>query len=265
MNWENLTSKDFKKAVEDTKVCVIALGVVEKHGDHLPLGTDFLNGHKIATAAAKAEPAVVFPPFYFGQIYEAKCFPGTITLRPKLLLELLQEVLDEIGRNGFEKIVLLNAHGGNDAFLKFLAQCQLAEKKPYQVYMYQKSFTEEERENIKNATETTVLGHACEVETSISLYHHEELIQMDQIDAEPFLPKRRLQHMPPMFSGLSWYANYPEHYVGDASVATKERGRVFVEAEVASLARFIKAVKEDKVLHALADDFFSRGEKIAKK
>ena len=80
MNWENLTSKEFAQAVKETGVCIVAFGVIERHGDHLPLGTDFLNGHKLATLAAQKESAVVFPPFYFGQIYEARCFPGTVTI-----------------------------------------------------------------------------------------------------------------------------------------------------------------------------------------
>ena len=103
MQWEHLTAQEFAEAVRQTGVCIIAMGVVEKHSEHLPLGTDFLNGHKLACLAAEKEPAVVFPPFYFGQIYEARCFPGTITLKPTLLLELLLGVLDEIGRNGFGK------------------------------------------------------------------------------------------------------------------------------------------------------------------
>lgn len=76
MNWEKLTAPEFKKASAETGVCIIAFGVLERHGDHLPLGTDYLNGHRLATLAAEKEKAVVFPPFYFGQIYEARCFPG---------------------------------------------------------------------------------------------------------------------------------------------------------------------------------------------
>ncbi|MFN2131272.1 MAG: creatininase family protein, partial [Anaerolineae bacterium] len=113
MQWEHLTSADFAQAVRETGVCVIAMGVVERHGEHLPLGTDFLNAHRIACLAAEREPAVVFPPFYFGQIYEARCFPGTVTIKPTLLIELIQGVFDEIGRNGFDKIVVYNGHGGN--------------------------------------------------------------------------------------------------------------------------------------------------------
>ena len=65
MRWEELTAEEFEKGVRETGVCVIAMGVVEKHSDHLPLGTDYLVGHSIACRAAEKEPAVVFPPFYF--------------------------------------------------------------------------------------------------------------------------------------------------------------------------------------------------------
>jgi creatinine amidohydrolase len=89
MQWEHLTAPDFAKAVQATGVCVLAMGVIEKHSDHLPLGTDFLNAHRIACLAAEKEPAVVFPPWYFGQIYEARCFSGTLAIEPRLLLELI--------------------------------------------------------------------------------------------------------------------------------------------------------------------------------
>ena len=60
---------------------------------------------------------MVFPEFYFGQIYEARCFPGTVSIPPTLLLELLQAALDEIGRNGFRKIIIYSRHGGNSHLL----------------------------------------------------------------------------------------------------------------------------------------------------
>jgi creatinine amidohydrolase len=76
MQWEHLTSDEFALAVRLTGVCILTMGVVERHGTHLPLGTDYLSGHAIACLAAEKEKAVVFPPFYFGQIYEARCFPS---------------------------------------------------------------------------------------------------------------------------------------------------------------------------------------------
>lgn len=254
MNWEKLTSVEFEKAVKKTKVCIIACGVVERHGDHLPLGTDYLNGHKIATMAAEREEAVVFPPFYFGQIYEAKCFPGTVTLRPSLLFDVIQGVFDEIGRNGFKKIIIYNAHGGNIYLLKYLCQAQLDQEKPYQLYYYQKDLSEQ----YKKVCETNIHGHACECETSVSLANHPELVKMDQLKPDTSYPLKRLAHIDNLFSGLSWYANYPQHYVGNANYASAEKGKILVEAEVKAFAEFIKAVKSDQVLASLSDDFFQK-------
>lgn len=56
MQWEQLTSTDLAKAATETGgICLIAMGVIERHSEHLPLGTDFLNGHKIACLAAEKD------------------------------------------------------------------------------------------------------------------------------------------------------------------------------------------------------------------
>ena len=263
MKWEELTAPDFEKAVQETGVCVLALGVLERHSDHLPLGTDFLNAHKIVSLAADKEPAVVFPPFYFGQIYEARCFPGTFTVRPALLLELIQSVLDEIGRNGFRKIILYNGHGGNHPFNHFLAQCTLYEEKPYSVYLFDSRLTPERREEWEKIIETPYHGHACECETSISLANHAELVKMERVPAEPGDPLGRMGHLPDNYSGIWWYANHPEHYAGDARTATVEKGLKLRGLIVDSLAEFIAAVKTDQVVPALEQEFFERTRKVS--
>jgi creatinine amidohydrolase len=262
MQWEQLTSPEFAKAVKEVGVCIISFGVVERHSDHLPLGTDFLNGHKLACLAAEKEPAIVFPPFYFGQIYEAKCFPGTLTLKPSLLIELIQGVLDEIGRNGIKKIILLNAHGGNAHLLPFLAQASLNEQKPYTVYLFQHPEDAEYRKLWKATVETDEHGHACECETSISLANHPELVHMDKVPEQPGSALKRLANVPGAYSGIWWYANYPEHYAGDARLATAEKGRILRDLQVNALAKFIKVVKEDTVTSALEEEFFQREAKL---
>jgi creatinine amidohydrolase len=262
MQWENLTAPDFARAVQDTGTCIIAFGVVERHSDHLPLGTDFLNGHRIACQAAEREPAVVFPPFYFGQIYEARCFPGTITLKPALLIELIQSVFDEIGRNGFKKIILYNAHGGNSHLLPFLAQSTLYEKKPYSLYFYRGAYTEAEELESDAILETSLHAHACECETSNTLANFPELVKMDQVPAEPANPLGRLQHLKGNYSGIWWYGDYPEHYAGDARTSSAEKGRKLVEIDVRALARFIAQVKADPVVPELEAEFFEREKRL---
>lgn len=258
MQWENLTAPEFERAVRETRVCLLAMGVLERHSEHLPLGTDFLNGHRLACLAAEQEPAVVFPPFYFGQIYEARCFPGALTLRPTLLLELLQGVLDEIARNGFHKIVIVNAHGGNNSLIPFLAQTTLWEQKPYSLYYFTGRLGEEREKTWQQTVETKLHGHACECETSITLANFPELVRMEAVPEQPAEPLGRMAHLPGAFAGISWYANYPNHYAGDARTASPEKGRVLRDLEVAALSEFIAAVKQDEVVPALEKEFFSR-------
>lgn len=257
MQWENLTAPDFASASAQTGVCILALGVLERHSEHLPLGTDYLIAHKIACLAAEKEAAVVFPPFYFGQIYEARCFPGAVALKPALLLEVLTSILDEIGRNGFHKIILYNGHGGNAHLLPFIAQSSLYEQKPYTIYLYQGQLSEEEQKTWRQTCETTLHGHACECETSISLACHPDLVHMQRV-VDNGQPLKRLEDLPNAYSGIWWYANYPQHYAGDARPATAEKGQVLRGLIVDSLARFIKGVKEDTVTPALENDFFER-------
>ena len=258
MQWENLTSPDFAAAVRETGVCIIALGVLERHSEHLPLGTDFLNGHRLACLAAEHEPAVVFPPFYFGQIYEARSYPGTLTFKPTLLLELLQGVLDEIGRNGFKKIILLNAHGGNNALLPFLAQTSLWEQKPYTVYLWTGELSPERQQAWEALLETKIHYHACECETSISLANHPELVHMERVPSKPAEPLGRLGAVPKSYTGIWWYADFPDHYAGDARTATREKGLALQQVQVSALAEFIQAVKLDTAAPMLEQEFFER-------
>jgi creatinine amidohydrolase len=256
MQWEQLTATDFANAVCETGVCILPLGVLEKHSEHLPLGTDYLVGHRVACLAAEREPAVVFPPFYFGQIYEARCFPGTFTVAPSLLLELLQSVLDEIGRNGFKKIILFNAHGGNTHLLRFLAQSQLWEQKPYTLYMPTR-WLSAEAENLWTAMRSTDFGgHACEEETSLVLGIHPELVKMDRVPERPAHPLGRMASLPPTHTGARWYADYPDHYAGDARTATREKGQFLVNAMADNLAEYIAAIKADTVVPGLEAEFF---------
>jgi creatinine amidohydrolase len=264
MQWENLTSAEFAAAAKKTGVCIVSMGVIEKHGEHLPLGTDFLNGHRSACMAAEREPAVVFPPFYFGQIYEARCFPGTVTLEPTLLLKVIWGVFDEIGRNGFRKILVWNAHGGNWHLLQFLAQCALWVEKPYSVYVALRNYMPDPKKHAE-ICETKEHGHACECETSISLANHPHLVRLGAIPKKPATALKRAAHLPDLYTGIHWYADYPVHYAGDARPASAEKGRALQELQVENCARMIRAVKGDRAVPMLTREFFRRVESLRAK
>lgn len=258
MQWENLTAPAFAQAVRETGVCILAMGVVERHSEHLPLGTDFLNGHRLASLAAEREPAVVFPPFYFGQIYEARCFPGAVTLAPEKLVGLLRDVLDEIGRNGFRKIIIVNAHGGNGHLIPFLAQSSLWEQKPYALYWFRGQMTAERQKEWQEIIETPLHGHACECETSITMANFPELVDLSKVPQEAGEPQGRMDHLAGGYAGIWWYADYPQHYAGDARSASAEKGRRLRELEVLTLTDFIRLVKADRSVAELEGEFFAR-------
>jgi creatinine amidohydrolase len=121
--WEELTAADFRSAIQHSKrTCLLPFGILEKHGPHLPLGTDLLNVRYASLQAVAQEYAVVFPEYYFGQIFEAKHEPGTMAYSADLQLKLLQETTDGMARNGCTKILIVNGHGGNEHLLPFFAQ-----------------------------------------------------------------------------------------------------------------------------------------------
>jgi creatinine amidohydrolase len=85
---------------------------------------------------------------------------------------------------------------------------------------------------------------------------------MDRVPAEPALPLNRLSGVPGSFSGISWYANHPEHYAGDARTASAGKGHRLVQLQVDQLAEFLAAVKADTVAPALEAEFFGREARV---
>src|SRR5258708_18163494 len=136
VKWEELTAADFRDAIQLSKAtCLLPFGILEKHGPHLPLGTDLLNVRHASLQAAQREYALVFPQYYFGQIFEAKHEPGTVAYSMELQLKLLQETTDEMARTGCKKTAIVNGHGGNEHLIPFVAQTQLARPRDYVVYV----------------------------------------------------------------------------------------------------------------------------------
>jgi len=258
--WEELTASDFPAAVERAqRVCALPIGVIEKHGPHLPLGSDVMQARAATIGAAQREYVVVFPPYYFGQIYEARHQPGCVTIPPELLSSLLQAVCDDIHRNGFDKIVIVNGHGGNTNWLNYFCQAQLAARRDYAVYVARRPMDPELQAQIKAMRKTDWGGHACEDETSRLLAIRPELVNMNLVDSESGLPQGKLPELA-AFTGIFWYADYPNHYAGIATEANAELGKLLLEAEMRGLAEVFRAVKEDGATIPLQNEFFGRAE-----
>ena len=256
VKWEELTAEDFRQAIQQSKgTCLLPFGILEKHGPHLPLGTDLLNVRYATLHAAEQEFAVVFPEYYFGQIFEAKHEPGTVAYSVELQLKLLQETTDEMARNGCKKIVIVNGHGGNEHLLPYFAQAQMANPKDYVVYVLD---GERSRPGGPAKKSTGIDYHAGENESSNTLYTHPELTHIDRAKRESGADQKR-QNLPEfLYTGVWWYARFPEHYSGDGSVATKELGEWNVQGWISTIVEAIRAVKADDASLKIQNEFYEK-------
>ena len=258
VRWDELTAGDWGKALEKSnRTCILPMGILEKHGPHCPLGTDLITVREWTARAAKKEYAVVFPDFFFGQIYEAMHQPGAFAPPAGLVLETLQATCDEIARNGFEKILIVNGHGGNGNFVRYFIQTQLQKPKHYAVFLYDpapdSAFDAEVRRLRK--TDPANDGHAGEEETSVMLSLRPELVKQDCAGDESGLNQKRLP-LPGAYTAVWWYAAYPNHYAGDGSKGSVKLGKFITDHEVEAIARTIRLVKEDTRTLELQGEFF---------
>ncbi len=259
---EELTAPEFIQAVEkSSKTCIIPIGVMEKHGAHLPLGTDVYLAREYALRAANEEYVVVFPSYYFSQINEARHQPGTISYSPELIWKVLQETLDELNRNGFDKIILVNGHGGNNAFLTFFGMAQLSEPREYSLYWFRPQDNEDIEKKAVELTQTDKYdSHAGNSESSMMAAAQPSVIHLDRAGEQSGKDQGRMKHLNYIYSGIWWYASYPNHYGGDASKSNAEAGELLINETVKQLVEMIKTVKTDTVVPELQKQFFEESQ-----
>jgi len=256
MLWEELSTNEMKQLAKDSGgVCVLPIGCLEKHGEHLPVGTDMYIGRAIVEQAAKTEKVLIFPYYFMGQTSECKHYVGCVGVSHELILAALLEMCDEISRNGFKKIIIFNSHGGNNKFLDLFAMKMPSLDRDYVVYVSGVfSLTNESQQKLYDFAGTSDLGeHGGLGETAVMLHLRPELVHMDRQDGKKGSRQNRLSSLKKhkVFSGLTWYGDFPEHFAGDHSNATPELGKLIVDVTSDTLCEIIRDVRADDVTPAL--------------
>lgn len=254
--WEELTAPDFVSAIHQSQgVCVLPFGILEKHGAHLPIGTDLLDVRFAVLNAVKAEYAVVFPQYYFGQIFEARQQSGTVAYSLSTQLTLLQETVAEMARNGCKKVVIVNGHGGNNSLLPLFAQAQLASPRDYVVYVFGLPHLDVPG---RPALKTPMDMHAGERETASMLIARPDLVHQDRATQQSGADQNRLSALPgSVYTGIWWYARFPNHYAGRGEAATTELGQFDQNTWSREIAEALKAIKADTESLKLQNQFFN--------
>lgn len=258
--WDELTGPDFIKAIEKAKgVCIIPMGILEKHGPAGPIGTDLFDARFAVLSAVKEEYAVVFPEYFVGQIFEAQHQPGTIAYSTNLQMAFLKETTDEMARNGCKKVVLYSGHGGNSGLVSFFTMTQL--EKPKDWVLYTISLGGSTNVALAPGTAPTkpgVDGHAGESEISMVMASRPELVHTERSGTQSGKNLARLDLPAGVSTSISWYSMYPNHYAGDSAGATAARGQAMTAQTVARVVAAIRAIKADQVAPRLQKEFFDK-------
>jgi len=258
--WDELTAGEWPKALAQShQTCILPIGILEKHGPHVPIGSDLIQVREWAARATKKEYAVVFPDYFYGQINEARHQPGAFALPERIVWDMLEATCDEIGRNGFRKIVIINGHGGNPQLIRYFIQTRLEKERDYAVYFFEPSGDSAFLAKMKalHRSDAAFDQHAGERETSSLLYLRPDLVKMDSAANESGANQHRLD-IPNIYTAIWWYADYPNHYAGEGAKATRALGELINEHTISQLSDALRAVKADTKTLQLQQEFFER-------
>jgi creatinine amidohydrolase len=257
--YEKLTWPEINDAVDLGKVCIVPCGAVEQHGAHLPLDVDIVCPQGIAYGAGKIVPdkMLVLPPVWYGYTGHVMDFPGTINTHFETFIHQVLDITKSLAYHGFKKIVLLNGHGSNMPNLDLVArrtnletdaECILAAW--WNLLTVDKAFLPKWRQSKFPGG----CAHACELETSLYLYLDGDNVRKDLIvnDVISFNEENSPFNWVDLFAAgpatiISWTSSYSETGVlGEAKLATAEKGRQVYEEAVKQLARFVTWFKDRK-------------------
>ena len=221
----------------------------------MPLGIDTFNVEARTRRACEEAGVVMFPAIPFMENGEAVNNPGAVAIRAEVLMPFLWNIFDEIARNGFRKIVLVNGHGGNNNLVGYLLQDFLQRDRDYMIYL---CTVGHDPKLMAKVLETEIQDHAGEMETSMSLCNVPELVKMENVPDKPYPKKGRAAHLKEAQPAPWWCADVPNHYVGDARPATPEKGRIFLENLVERMVACFESVKKDTKTAEVWEEYRTR-------
>ena len=258
MLWTRITSGQLDEArVSCAETCLLPFGCLERHSDHLPLGTDSMLAYRLAELAAESEPAVVFPPQHYMMVASAASHSGAVVFDAKLSMQIVETVVSEIARNGFHKIIFYNFHGGNRNILPLLLQNHLTQG-PADTVLYLPRFDWEIEDVYKTYCSSDFGGHADEWETSLMLALFPETVSMQDVPTDDVGRSRKLLsvlHEKRIKTPVDFFADFPTHYAGESKSASAEKGEQAVRAITTRLAEVIRTVKQDRKAPELLLEF----------
>jgi len=233
---ENITMKDFKEYLRQTRTVVFPFGTIEEHGSHLPLNTDSLIIQEVLKLIAKKKKFFLAPIVYYGVCTTTREHPGTISISPETLRRLSADLVIESYKKGLRNFLLISGHGGSlhmsalkesaEMLVGKLKDIRIAVFSPYDVLW----------KELSEIAETPNDFHAGELETSIVLYLAPELVKGRAPEEYPKIPKP--------FIVRDKMKYWPGGVWGDPQKASAEKGKKAIQLMVDKIAEIIEQIEK---------------------
>jgi creatinine amidohydrolase len=249
--WQKLRRGEVQTAAAAGGLVLLPIGAVEQHGPHLPLDTDSITAFAICGKAAELVqefPILVLPPIWWGLSPYWMAFPGTLTLAPETLLALIADLAGSVAAHGFQRLIVVNGHGGNDGLIQAAAVKATVGRLQVAAVSYWSLI----RDVLQELSERDGgdIGHAGELETSIQLHLQPQSVRLSEVTPRQCLDLREYAAGQEALPGNAYVppnpgAESPHGVYGFAPAGTPDKGRRIVEsaaARLAELARRFRAV-----------------------
>jgi creatinine amidohydrolase len=247
--WEEQNLTSFPRLQREMPMVILPVGATEQHGPHAPMGTDTLTVYEIAKRVSALTGALVAPPIPYGSSLVHANFPGTISLSPQTLIQVVGEVCDWFWKWGMRKILLLNGHGVNFPPL-WVALENVRYKYPdvqITVITWWDTSREAQKHMFKDQPESSFhfapsVAHAGLGETACVLACRPDLIQMDRAVDGP-------REMKGLVFKYEYSRLFPDGVKagGRPGEATAEIGEEILQETAKALAELVRRGLEEEI------------------
>lgn len=247
------TWQDVETGIKEADgIILLPIGSTEQHGYHLPVGTDAYVAQCLCEEAAEKAHVFTAPTMWFGWCPHHMALPGTVNIRPEILIEYTYDVMDSLSQHGFNKFIIVNGHRWVNLPWMQLVGERAKRLLKAKVQLFDPGFMSR---GIVKKLGFGLAGHAEEIETSHMLAKFGALCHMERAVDDPiksgglfeddgsFEDRDMLNYIPGTAESLRMRAKIAGGASGEPTKSSAEKGQEYHDYLVNNLVKVIEMMK----------------------